>query len=233
MKNREYEMFECSMKNCKFAEQLVSYLYGELEEVERRKFEEHLQVCEFCADELEAFSKIRFAVSQWRQNDFECLPTPEIRLPENYSQSVLIGLWQNLFSLRWPVLASACLLVVLSLIFLGRQSKDEEIASSTPATQKELAPVKESATITKDELTTANEKLIIDNNKVSQKENIEIGTGKKPSTSKISLKSEPKKNRIKSNKLKPTEKEDLVELLDFQEEENIRLVDVFNEIGGI
>jgi hypothetical protein len=233
MKNREYETFECNMKNCRFDEQLVSYLYGELEEAERRKFEEHLQVCNFCTDELEAFGKIRFAVSQWRQNDFECLPTPEIQLPENYSQSVLLGLWQNLFSLRWLVLASACLLVVLSLIFFSRQNKDEEIASSNPIIQRELASVKESTTVAKDELTTADEEPTIDSNKASQKESVEISAGEKLSASKTPLKSEPKKNKIKSNRLRPMEKEDSMELFDFQEEENIRLVDVFDEIGGI
>lgn len=67
--------------SCAFAEQMVSYLYGETDEREKIKFETHLANCPTCADELAAFGFVRTAVLDWRAEGFSKLPTPAFDIP--------------------------------------------------------------------------------------------------------------------------------------------------------
>jgi hypothetical protein len=51
---------------CERADDLISFLYGELNEREARSFEQHKRTCERCAAELAAFSQVRNSVQLWR-----------------------------------------------------------------------------------------------------------------------------------------------------------------------
>jgi len=62
--------------SCAYAEQMVSYLYGEADAKEKYKFEMHLESCLTCTDELAAFGFVRSAVLDWRAEGFSKLPTP-------------------------------------------------------------------------------------------------------------------------------------------------------------
>jgi anti-sigma factor RsiW len=52
--------------SCARAEDLVSVLYGEAGESERRDFEVHLKRCASCRAEFNAFTQVRQAVGEWR-----------------------------------------------------------------------------------------------------------------------------------------------------------------------
>ena len=67
--------------NCGFADEIVSYIYDESGEVERRKFETHLAGCSTCTDEFAAISNARFSVFEWQKEEFAQLPTPKIVIP--------------------------------------------------------------------------------------------------------------------------------------------------------
>jgi len=67
--------------SCAFAEQMVSYLYGEADAKEKYKFETHLKNCLACTDELAAFGFVRSAVLDWRAERFSKLPTPSFDIP--------------------------------------------------------------------------------------------------------------------------------------------------------
>src|SRR5687768_16484654 len=97
---------------CGYADQLVSYLYGETGSAENPAFEIHLETCSICSDELEAFSSVQFSINDWKTKEFSHLETPVIKIPyenpgslnnrpdtTNVNESWLSGL-RSLFSLN-------------------------------------------------------------------------------------------------------------------------------------
>ena len=78
-------MFENNNHNsqsCDCAEQIVSFLYGEIEETDKLNFERHLQKCSSCAGELAEFSLVRASIQDWRAADFENLSVPLFEISE-------------------------------------------------------------------------------------------------------------------------------------------------------
>lgn len=53
-------------ETCERAEDLVSVLYGEAGEQERRDFEAHMQQCANCRTEFAAFAQVRESIGEWR-----------------------------------------------------------------------------------------------------------------------------------------------------------------------
>src|SRR5438046_2682868 len=51
---------------CEHAEELVSFLYGELEEKAQRTFQQHVRGCASCERELASFGRVRNSISEWR-----------------------------------------------------------------------------------------------------------------------------------------------------------------------
>ena len=49
---------------CEYANELVSYVYGELEDREIQQFKVHLNLCRLCSDELESFGELRNALGK-------------------------------------------------------------------------------------------------------------------------------------------------------------------------
>lgn len=61
---------------CSYSEQLISYLYKEMEKPEANEFETHLQTCAFCFEELSGFDVVLSSISEWRKVEFSNLETP-------------------------------------------------------------------------------------------------------------------------------------------------------------
>lgn len=129
-----------SNSNCNFAEQLVSFLYGEIEGAEKSKFEFHLQNCPFCSEELNGFSAVRSSMSEWRSEEFEILSTPVIKLPGKDAETINSNSWLNslkaVFTLN-PVGLSAAVAAVLlifsGLWFFSNRSVETEVAENRNA----------------------------------------------------------------------------------------------------
>jgi hypothetical protein len=62
------------MNKCAHAEDLVTYFYGEANEAAQKSFEQHLNACAACRDELAAFGPVREAVREWRAEVLERVP---------------------------------------------------------------------------------------------------------------------------------------------------------------
>lgn len=77
--------------SCTFAEQLVSYLYGEADEQDKTQFEQHLAACTKCADELAGFGMVHYSVQDWRTQKFSNLATPAIEIPFTFSPKTAAG----------------------------------------------------------------------------------------------------------------------------------------------
>ncbi len=67
--------------NCGRSDDILAYIYNEIESSERRNFETHLAGCTNCTDEFAAVSDARFSVFEWHKEEFAHLPTPEISIP--------------------------------------------------------------------------------------------------------------------------------------------------------
>lgn len=63
---------------CGRADELLGYLYGESAGDERADFEQHLDGCAACRDELAAYGAVRAAVGDWRAELLHAAPTLSI-----------------------------------------------------------------------------------------------------------------------------------------------------------
>lgn len=122
--------------------ELVAYIYGELDETSRNAFELHLAGCDECAIELAAMSDARLGVVEWRRTDFEHLATPEIVIPVdrpvvgNASKPrrtpLFAGLVESLLSSplfgRAGIGLAAAALLIGVIYFAGQRSVTREIA---------------------------------------------------------------------------------------------------------
>lgn len=67
--------------SCSSAEELVSYLYNEMDPVGRPAFEGHLADCDLCTAEMAEISFARLDVYEWHRDEFLEMPTPRIEIP--------------------------------------------------------------------------------------------------------------------------------------------------------
>ena len=132
---------------CKFAEDIVAYLYGEINKNEKLRFEQHLTNCNSCTDELSGFSMVRTSVLDWHNEEFSHLATPVIEIP--YEQNVpvrsfvaesnnspsLISKLRAFFSFSpvWTTALTgvAVLLVCIGLFFIAINSQRTDDRAST------------------------------------------------------------------------------------------------------
>jgi len=59
-------MKEANNQSCAREHELIGFVYGELDEVERLAFQHHLNECGSCSAELSGFSDVRASVVAWR-----------------------------------------------------------------------------------------------------------------------------------------------------------------------
>jgi Putative zinc-finger len=52
--------------NCESGEELIAFLYGELDNGEARKFQQHMQTCDGCHAEYATFADLRESIVTWR-----------------------------------------------------------------------------------------------------------------------------------------------------------------------
>lgn len=137
----------CNKNGCKFTDEIVSYMYDEIGDSERSKFEQHLLDCTACTDEFAGISNARFSMFEWRKEEFAHLPTPNIVIP--YHEKVeAVGFFAGLRDLLtlsgWPAAATvaAGLIVTIGLGFglMNYLGGDQEMASNA-STNVAVPPV--------------------------------------------------------------------------------------------
>ena len=110
--------------SCAFADRLVEVIYDEADSRTRRDFDLHLQNCSGCREEFAAFSFVRNAVSDWRENDFATLAPPAISLPISETavsdKTVQISFSEKLLAFfsnavfNWKTAAISCAAIILA-----------------------------------------------------------------------------------------------------------------------
>jgi hypothetical protein len=108
---------------CERAEELVSFLYGELGEREARSFEQHRRNCPTCESEISAFGSVRNSILAWRDQSLGLTPSNSIApnaiptFAPNNSPSALAAI-RSFFALSpwWMKGATAVATVVFCLV---------------------------------------------------------------------------------------------------------------------
>jgi len=166
-------MLNNNHKSCHFAEQTVSYLYGESAASEKTEFESHLKICPACADELASFGFVRSAVLDWRNEDFAKLQTPAFDNPATKSENVFspatnptesrswLGGFRKMFAFNPALSAALAVLVVclgaalLAFKFSGGEiagnENDANLAQAAAVSPAVQASIKPQETIAADE----------------------------------------------------------------------------------
>jgi len=144
--------------NCGFAEELVSYLYGETGGAENTAFEAHLQTCAGCAEELEAFSGVHFSINDWKLKEFANLATPSIEIPYEKAEkpvevSIVSGSWwsvlRDLFSVSprgWSLATASFAVLAVAVgiaLFALNIRKDKDVAESNTKSKPVIMPTVE------------------------------------------------------------------------------------------
>jgi len=242
--------------DCTFAESLVSYLYDEIGSAEKYAFEAHLENCAPCIEELKEFGFARTAIHEWRTADFDCLPTPIFEIPTQTTKSVRetqksptwFDGWKQIISFK-PAMAMAALVILIALFsiaaFVFNFKTDEPLAENHK--EKELIKVAVSPTVEKrnedkKEIAIAKNPESLSVTTVNPTVNIEDRkpVTVKPAAAKVST-AMPKNGQIKviqtdvrrNPKANTTQKSEVPRLTEAEAEEDdsVRLADLFDEIG--
>ncbi len=163
---------------CAFAEQIVSYLYGEANAKEKTVFETHLNSCAACADEFAGFDMARSSVIEWRNEEFLSLETPSMEIPyekprdfyNTETDSKVSRNWltelRRVFSLSPALTASASFAIVvicLGIIFFANKSSyNVDVADNNSKNTEQLisSPKASNENFSNDASTVISEKTI-------------------------------------------------------------------------
>src|ERR1044072_8835068 len=127
-------------QTCERAGDLVSVLYGEATERERREFEVHAKQCATCREEYAAFTQVREAVGEWRDEALSgFVSSPVVAAPPRKSAVAALRQFFDLSPLwmKGAVGFAAVVFCVLVVLVFGRWPSHDvtEVASkNSPAT---------------------------------------------------------------------------------------------------
>lgn len=130
-------------RDCARADELMGFLYGELNDVEAKAFRGHLQQCATCNSELSSFGDIRKSVVAWRNESFSSLSSPGVNVPAPKPSAV--AALREFFNLSpaWMKVAVGfasvlfCVFAVLAVLGL-RQSEPAVVKIETSPTADQI-----------------------------------------------------------------------------------------------
>lgn len=242
------------ISTCVFSEELVSYLYDELTNTDKSRFESHLGGCQLCSEELSEFSMAHSAILEWRNEEFLPLPAPVIEIPydkkpliiEDKSASLSwVASIRNFFTLSPPwittagALAALTLFVGISLIMFGSLPDEKELVVKTTEKNDKIVPVPTTGVVNSNTQipnpkvtgqTTSNApKTLLVNSPESSKETAKpVKSLTVPKQQNLSSKKQSQP--AKTNKSKPVIQKN-PGLIDDEEDDGLRLSDLLDEIS--
>src|ERR1043166_5495844 len=177
-------------ETCERAGDLVSVLYGEATERERREFEVHASEGATCREEYAAFTQVREAVGEWRDEALSgFVSSPVVAAPPRKSAVAALRQFFTLSPLwmKGAVGFAAVVFCVLAVLAFGRSSSIHQVAP--------LAQVKPDAIYTKDDVKRAVDEALANQQALAKKETEQrVATVPKPQ-SKVTV-SEPNNGEV-------------------------------------
>ena len=130
---------------CGRAEELMGFLYGELNDADANAFRAHMQDCATCNSELQSFGNIRSSVIAWRNESFNSLSSPaRVNVhAQNRSAVVAIREFFNLSPL-WMKAAVGfasilfCVLAVAAVLGLRQTAEPSIVKVETPPSADQI-----------------------------------------------------------------------------------------------
>ncbi|HEX9424314.1 MAG TPA: hypothetical protein VF899_13810 [Pyrinomonadaceae bacterium] len=140
--------------NCGRENDLITFLYGELNDVEARTFQRHVRVCASCNAELEAFRDIRESVVAWRNEALGVISSPAWAVMKvDHKKSSALAALREFFRLSplWmkaAVAVASVLFCILAGFAIARFRDKPPVATianqgSTPNSPQELEAIVE------------------------------------------------------------------------------------------
>ena len=167
-------------RDCERADELMGFLYGELNDVDAKGFRGHLQQCATCSSELSSFGDIRKLVVAWRDESFSTLYSPGINLPATKPSAV--AALRQFFNLSpaWMKVAVGfasrlfCVFAVLAVFGL-RQSNEPAVVKveTSPTTEQIDLIVKQRVEDELKRLKAQSDSAVVDNAPAPVKETVE------------------------------------------------------------
>lgn len=236
--------------DCGFGERLVSYLYDEAVGAEKAAIEMHLDKCAVCAEEFAAMSGVQFAVSDWKKREFDALPTPAISIPyaptgtpqravAPDATDTWLSALRNLFTLSpaWSLTAAsiAVFLMVGAIGLISLTKRGDEVAGGanvkvTPAPSASSAvsqPTPPSTPVKKDDSVTGPAKPTPAATPDASKSGA-VKVSPRPPVRTASTDGPAKQVKRQS---KPDVREQESAVSDDEEDDGLRLAELFDEIG--
>ncbi len=150
-------------QSCAFAEQIISYLYGEINAADIDKFETHLKSCSTCGNDLKGFKSVRDSVLDWRAEEFLKLEIPIFQIPTPSRAESLRTIPASIERYSWfanlrrifsfnPAWAAVLGILVFSIgiaLFAFRFSGSEEVAENKEGQNPVQAVISPKVEITK------------------------------------------------------------------------------------
>lgn len=125
-------------------ENIVAYIYSEMEPANVPAFERHLAECSACADEFATVSDARLSVFEWKRDAFDTLAVPHFEVPRETAKSVaaragwLEAIFANIRLLAGA--AAACVVLAIaagSAFYFLKPTKPDLNAAVAPVTVPE------------------------------------------------------------------------------------------------
>jgi len=243
-------MFDQDFKKssrCFSEEELVSYLYNEIDDSERARLDDHLSDCITCTDEFASLSEPRFSVYRWQKTEFADLatpvifgpweeaPVPEVNAVESSSASWIHAL---LAAFRRPAFAFTAVPIVILISFtVGLYVKyvpnaKDDVATTNPETVVQ-APSEPAAGSTIVPLPRVEKKRMVETHLAANENTKAKNSTQYAKAVKSSAPRQLMKNEVASTNTpnKPVSYRRAPRLSDFEEEEDnsVRLADLLAE----
>ena len=131
-------------RDCARADELMGFLYGELNDLEAKAFRGHLQQCTTCTSELSSFGEIRKSVVAWRNESFSSLSSPGVKVPA--PQPSAVAAVREFFNLSpaWMKVAVGfasllfCVFAILAVFGLRQASEPAVVKIETSPTAEQI-----------------------------------------------------------------------------------------------
>ncbi len=227
-------------KECSFSEQIISYVYGEMNEAENASFTFHISKCSGCAEELAGFGIVRTEILNWKHKEFSPLSTPKIQIPYETvaveaKPSIFAPVWEVFsFSQMWMKTATAFAVLAIFAgitfsVFYTNKSVDlagmvDPITTPTPpipVNETPITPIKPTVTI---ETAKTISPSIVKNKDFEKVKTVEAA----PKVMKATIRTtrvKPAKTETKQNVTLVSNEENA------EEDDTLRLSDLFDEIS--
>ena len=215
---------------CTHGGDMLAYLYNEMALTDRETFEVHLADCGTCIDDFAELSQSRYPVYEWKRVQFDPLPTPRVIIPVEAASISWFDKLRASLALR-PAFAFgslAAIAVVASLAafaLIGGSTGNTEVAGFEPTPSVMPSP----------EASVQPPARAIQPVAASNQPKADVRRDEEPKTVKVSASASRTAERLAKPKAtqqaKRTEQLPTLNPVDEDEDDSLRLVDIFEEIG--